>query len=162
MRMRSSIIEYSPTTLLWHHSRRPLNCQPQPQSPFSLCVYYSTSCDWATPWLHFIECTCLHPDGVNHNHISRENRGIWEGLRASAAILHQQRAGLVLLRCSVVSRDITQLCAVAPFSFNAAGVCVLLDLHGGVSNHGLSWSFTVFYRRLLFSVRSVGVLTAVN
>ena len=44
--MRSSIIEYSPSTiillllLLQHHSRCPLNCQPQPQSPFSLCVHY--------------------------------------------------------------------------------------------------------------------------
>ena len=86
---------------------------------------YSTICDCATPLLYFIECTCLHPDGANHNPISRENRGIWEGLRASAAILHQQRAGLVLLRCAVVSCDITQPCAVALFSFNAAGILTM-------------------------------------
>ena len=97
-----------------------------------------------------VESTCLHPDEVNHNHISRENKDIWECLRASAAILDQQRASLVLLRCAVVSRDITQPCAVAPFSLNAAAICGFPHLYWGVSSHGLSWSFTVFYGRLFY------------
>ena len=80
----------------------------------------------------------------------------------SAAILDQQRATLVLLRCAAMPRDITQPCALAPFSFNAATVCVLPHMHWGVSNHGLSRFFTVFYGRLLFLERSIAVLTAVN
>ena len=88
--------------------------------------------------------------------------GVCEHLWPSWINNAEQRTTLVLLRCAVMSHDITQPCVLATFIFNAETVYVLLHLYWGVSNHSLSRFFTVFYGRLWFSERSVAILIAVN
>ena len=87
---------------------------------------------------------------------------VCERLWPSCVNLATQQARLVLPQCAEVSRDIRQPCAVAPFSFNAAGICGFPHLYWGVASDGLSWSLTVYCGSLLFSVWSVAVFTAVN
>ena len=104
---------------------------------------HGTNCDFLTPWLRSTEPSGLHPDDVNTTTFDGKI-GTFEVVRV------QLRPRLVTMDypCSaVMSRDIMQPCMRAMFSFNTLPVCrVLLQLHWGVSNHGLSWSFTAgFY-----------------
>ena len=125
--------------------------------------HYSTNCDQLTHWLCSTEPNCLHPDEIKHNHILRENRDIWSCLLPFMAMFGYN--GLPLFCCDFLHEncDIKQLCALAWFSFNAHAVCqVLPQLCWAVSKHGLSWSFMVFYGRLLFWERSVAILMASN
>ena len=59
------------------------------------------------PLVAFYRVHLLHPDEVNHNHISWENRDIWECLRASAAILYQPCS---VAMCCDIPRHNTTVC----------------------------------------------------
>ena len=76
-------------------------------------------------------------------------------LRVFASIcghLRSTTGSLVMLWCAVVSHDITQPCMVAPFTFNAATICVLPHLCQGISNQGLAQFFySLLWEAFIFS-----------
>ena len=113
---------------------------------------YSTSCDWGTPWLHSIESNCLHPDAIKHNNISGKIatfEDVCGHLRPSWINNYVQWPTLVLLRCAVMSHNITQQCVLALFSFmlpRSAFYRTCIGEFLTTTYHIFLWSFTAgFY-----------------